>query len=49
VAGRIYTVRFSATGGTAFGGNASNLPSGMYFYRLSSTGKVETKRMALVK
>jgi hypothetical protein len=48
-AGRIYTVRFSATGGSAFGGNASNLPSGLYFYTLTSAEKIETKRMILMK
>jgi hypothetical protein len=36
---KINTVRF----------NASNLPSGLYFYRLRSAGKVETKRMLLMK
>jgi hypothetical protein len=48
-AGRINTVRFSATGGSAFGGNASNLSSGLYFYTLRSAGKTETKRMVLMK
>ena len=38
-AGKIQTARF----------NASNLPSGMYFYALRSAGKVETKRMLLTK
>jgi hypothetical protein len=38
-AGRINTARF----------NASNLPSGLYFYTLSSAGKVESKRMLLLK
>ena len=47
--GRTYTVRFSATGGSAFGGNASNLPSGLYFYTLRSSGNAETKRMLLTK
>jgi hypothetical protein len=48
-AGKIKMVRFSATGGSAFGGNASNLPSGLYFYALRSAGKSDTKRMLLVK
>jgi len=48
-AGRTYTVRFSATRGSAFGGNASNLPSGLYFYTLRSGGKSETKRMILAR
>jgi carboxypeptidase T len=37
--GKIYTARF----------NASNLPSGVYFYTLRTAGKVETKRMLLLK
>jgi hypothetical protein len=48
-AGEINMVRFSATGGSAFGGNAPNLPSGLYFYTLRSAGKIETKRMILMK
>ena len=38
-AGKVYTARF----------NASNLPSGLYFYTLRSAGKLETKRMLLMK
>ena len=38
-AGRINTARF----------NASNLPSGLYFYTLKSAGQTETKRMLLTK
>jgi hypothetical protein len=38
-AGRTNTVRF----------DASNLPSGVYFYTLKSAGKTETKRMILMK
>jgi hypothetical protein len=38
-AGKINTARF----------NASSLPSGAYFYTLRSTGRVETKRMLLMK
>jgi hypothetical protein len=37
--GRINVARF----------NASNLPSGFYFYTLRAAGKVETKRMLLIK
>lgn len=38
-AGRVNAARF----------DASNLPSGLYFYTLRSAGKVETKRMLLMK
>jgi hypothetical protein len=38
-AGKVYTTRF----------NASNIPSGLYFYTLRSAGKIETKRMILMK
>jgi hypothetical protein len=37
--GKIYTARF----------NDSNLAGGMYFYRLQSSGKTETRRMILMK
>jgi len=37
--GKIYTARF----------DASELPSGLYFYTLRSAGKVETKKMLLMK
>ena len=56
-AGRIYTARFSATGArqpsvglrSAFGGNATYLPSGVYFYTLRCAGKIQTREMILVK
>lgn len=38
-AGKIYATRFTA----------SSLPSGLYFYRLKTSDKVETKRMLLLK
>jgi hypothetical protein len=54
-----YEVEFSAKGGSASGGDAYNLPSGIYFYQLlvtalqSKDGKagsfIETKKMILLK
>jgi hypothetical protein len=38
-AGKINSARF----------DAANLPSGIYYYTLRSAGKVETKRMVLMK
>ena len=44
-----YEVEFSAKGGTAFGGNALNLPSGIYFYQLRAGSFIQTKKMILLK
>ncbi|MBI4811297.1 MAG: T9SS type A sorting domain-containing protein [Ignavibacteriales bacterium] len=47
-------VRFSAVGGSASGGDASNLPSGVYICRLSANGSIgstftDVKRMIILK
>ena len=47
--GRIYEVNFPAKGGSAFGGNAYTLPSGIYFYQLRTDLYTKTKKMLLIK
>ena len=46
-AGR-YSVTFSASGGSASGGNAQNLASGIYIYKLVTDGYISTKKMILL-
>lgn len=44
-----YAVEFSAKGGSASGGDAKNLPSGVYFYRLTAASFQEARAMVLLK
>src|SRR3989339_72239 len=44
-----YEVEFSTKGGSASGGNALNIASGVYFYRLTSGRFVSTKKMLMIK
>jgi len=44
-----YSVNFSATGGSANGGDASRLASGVYIYQIRANDFVSSKKMMLVK
>ncbi|MGB5892635.1 MAG: T9SS type A sorting domain-containing protein [Ignavibacteriaceae bacterium] len=45
----IYTINFSATGGSAFGGNACTLPSGIYFYKIEARDFIKVKKKSLIR
>lgn len=44
-----HSVVFSAVGGSASGGNAGNLPSGMYIYKLEAGTYSATRKLLLLK
>ena len=44
-----YEVEFSAKGGSASGGNAAQLASGVYIYSLRAGNFIQTKKMVLMK
>jgi hypothetical protein len=44
-----YQVEFSAIGGSASGGDAHKLTSGMYFYKITAGSFTEMKKMILLK
>ena len=44
-----YSVNFSAAGGSAYGGDASKLASGVYIYQLRVNNYVSSKKMLLLK
>lgn len=44
-----YEVEFSAKGGSALGGNAYGLTSGIYYYKLTAGNFTQTRKMILLK
>ncbi len=44
-----YEITFSAIGGSASGGDASELSRGVYFYHLKASSFIVTKKMVLIR
>jgi len=44
-----HSIEFSATGGSASGGDASGMASGTYFYKLQAGTNFATRKMILLK
>jgi len=45
----VHTINFSAVGGSASGGTAFRLESGVYIYKIEANGFIQSKKMTLIK